>query len=72
MREFDEAVWAENIRRIFGKTADEILRAERKFRKKRPRRPPEAARHHSLPLGDEIMRAIDEEMPSLDELRAVA
>ena len=70
MREFDEAVWAENIRRIFGKTADEILRAERKFRKNDP------AAHQKrldtiLSRWDEIMRAIDEEMPSLDELRAV-
>ena len=67
---FDEAVWAENIRRIFGKTADEILRAEKKFRKNDP------AAHQKrldtiLSRWDEIMRAIDEEMPSLDELRAV-
>ena len=51
MREFDEAVWAENIRRIFGKTADEILRAERKFRKNDPAAHQKRARHHPLPLG---------------------
>lgn len=70
MRDFDEGAWAENIRRIFGKTADEILRAERKFRKNDP------AAHQKrldtiLSRWDEIMRAIDEEMPSMDELRAV-
>ena len=70
MREFDEGAWAENIRRIFGKTADEILRAEKKFRKNDP------AAHRKrldtiLSRWDEIMRAIDEEMPSMDELRAV-
>ena len=36
MRSFDEAAWAGGIRRIFGKTADEILRAEKVYRKNDP------------------------------------
>ena len=70
MRNFDETAWAENIRRIFGKTADEILRAEKKFRKNDP------VAHQKrletiLARWDEIMRAIDEEIPPLEKLRAI-
>ena len=59
MRSFDEAAWAGDIRRIFGKTADEILRAEKKYRKNDP-----AAHQKRLDVilsrWDEILRAIDE------------
>ncbi len=37
MRDFDGATWEKNIRRIFGRTAEEILRAEKKAPQKRPR-----------------------------------
>ena len=70
MREFDESAWAENIRRIFGKTADEILRAEKKYRKNDP-----AAHQKRLDVilsrWDEILRAIDEELPAPEALRAI-
>ena len=56
MRDFDEAAWAETIRRIFGKTAGEILRAEQKFRKKRSRRPCEAAGDDPFALGRDHAR----------------
>ena len=70
MRDFDEAAWAETIRRIFGKTAGEILRAEQKFRKNDP--VAHAKRLETiLSRWDEIMRAIDEELPPLETLRAV-
>lgn len=70
MRAFDEAAWEENIRRIFGKTAEEILRAEKKYRKNDP-----VAHQKRLEVilarWDEIMRAIDEELPSAQALRAI-
>ena len=70
MRDFDGATWEKNIRRIFGRTAEEILRAEKKHRKNDP------AAHEKrleaiLAHWDGITRAIDEELPSPEALRAI-
>ena len=70
MRAFSVDAWADNIRRIFGKTAGEILRAEEKFRKNDPQA--HAKRLEAI-VGrwDEITRAIDEEIPSREALNRV-
>lgn len=70
MRAFDPDSWAREITRIFGKTAPQILRAEEKFHKNDP-----AAHARRLDAifsrWDEIVRAIDEELPTPEALRAV-
>ena len=57
------------VRRIFGKTAPEVLEVEKKAHKNDPA-------GHALRLSrildnwDEIVRAMDEELPSYEKLRA--
>ncbi|MBR6791205.1 MAG: iron-containing alcohol dehydrogenase [Oscillospiraceae bacterium] len=70
MQAFNYDVWEAQVRRIFGKTADEIIAIEAKTRKNAPER--HAARlENILARWDEILAAIDEELPPYDELLAV-
>ena len=71
MDTFDEAAWRAQIRRIFGKTADEVLAIEEKARKNDPEK--HAARlTRILSNWDEITRIMDEELPDYASLRAKA
>ena len=67
MAAFDPAAWEENVHRIFGKTAGEILGIEAKTHKNDP-----AAHAKRLDKiienWDEILRIIDEELPDYDTL----
>ena len=70
MASFDPAAWEAQVRRIFGKTADEILKIEAQTRKNDPAR--HAARlDNILAHWDDILRIIDEELPPLDALRSL-
>ncbi len=67
MRAFDQAAWEAQVRRIFGKTADQILAIEEKTRKNDP------AKHakrldNIIAHWDEILRIIREELPDYDYL----
>ena len=67
MRAFDEARWEAQVRRIFGKTADQILAIEARTHKNDP------ARHarrldNIIAHWDEILRIIREELPDYDRL----
>ena len=69
MAAYDRKMWEEQVRRIFGKTAEEIIRIEDKVHKNDP------ARHakrldNLLAHWEEILRIIDEELPAYDELYA--
>ena len=67
----DEAAWRAQIRRIFGKTADEVLAIEEKARKNDPEK--HAARlTRILSNWDEITRIMDEELPDYASLLAKA
>ena len=68
MRAFDRAAWEAQVRRIFGKTADQILRIEDQTHKNDP------ARHarrldNILRHWDEILSIISEELPDYRWLR---
>ena len=67
MKSFDPEVWEEQVRRIFGKTAEEILAIERTTHKNDPGR--HAARLDNL-IGrwDRIRTVMDEELPEADAL----
>ena len=70
MKAFDRAQWEAQIRRVFGRAADEIIAVEDKLHKNDP------ARHAQrldiiLAHWDEIMRFIDEELPDYDTLCAL-
>ena len=70
MASFNPAAWEAQVRRIFGKTADEILKIEAQTRKNDPAR--HAARlDNILAHWDDILRIIDEELPPLDALRGL-
>ena len=70
MAAFDYDTWEKQVRRIFGKTADEILRIEEKVHKNDPAR--HAKRLDNLIAHwDEILKIIDEELPKYDELYAL-
>ena len=70
MASFDPAAWEAQVRRIFGKTADEILRIEAQTHKNDPAR--HAARlDNILAHWDDILRIIDEELPPLSTLRSL-
>lgn len=70
MKAFDRAAWEAQVRRIFGKTAGEIIAIEDKTRKNDPAR--HAARlDNIIAHWDEILRAIDEELPDYDQLYAL-
>ena len=67
---FDYNQWEAQVRRIFGKTADEIIRVEGKVHKNDPDRL--AKRIDKLCENwDEILKIIDEELPPYEELYAV-
>jgi len=67
MRAFDRAEWEDQVRRIFGKTADEIIAIEDRVHKNDP------ARHakrldNIIAHWDDILAIIREELPDYDEL----
>lgn len=67
---FDRGAWEAQVRRIFGKTADEIIRIEDKVHKNDPDRL--AKRIDALIAHwDEILRIIDEELPEYEALYAM-
>ena len=67
MKAFDRAAWEEQIHRVFGKTADQIISIEDKVHKNDPAR--HAARLNALvDHWDEILKIIDEELPEFDAL----
>ena len=62
MRAFDRKEWEAEIRRIFGRTADQIISIEDKVRKNDPAK--HAARlERILEHWDDILKIIDEELP---------
>lgn len=70
MAAFDEAAWEAQVRRIFGRTADQILAIEASVRKNDP------AKHakrldNILRHWDEILGIIDGELPDYDALYGV-
>ncbi len=70
MKAFDRAAWEAQVRRIFGKTAGQIIAIEDKTRKNDPAR--HAARlDNIIAHWDEILRAIHEELPDYDQLYAL-
>lgn len=67
MNAFSRADWEAQVRRIFGKTADEIIAIEDKTHKNDPAR--HAKRLDNLVNHwDEILKIIDEELPDYDAL----
>ncbi len=67
MKAFSRADWEAQVRRIFGKTADEIIAIEDKTHKNDPAR--HAKRLDNLVNHwDEILKIIDEELPDYDAL----
>ena len=67
MKRYDREVWEMQIRRIFGRTADEIIAIEDKPHKNDPAR--HAKRLDNLVNHwDEILKIIDEELPDYDTL----
>lgn len=67
MNAFSRADWEAQVRRIFGKTADEIIAIEDKTHKNDPAR--HAKRLDNLVNHwDEILKIIDEELPDYDTL----
>lgn len=70
MRAFDRAEWEAQVRRIFGKTADEIIAIEDKTRKNDPTR--HARRlDNIIAHWDDILAIIREELPDYDWLYGV-
>lgn len=66
-RAYDRSAWEAQVRRIFGSTADEIIRIEDQTHKN------DAQRHakrldNILAHWDEILRIMDEELPPYEEL----
>ena len=69
MRAFDPAAWEAQVRRIFGRTADQIIAIEAKTRKNDPAK--HAARLDNIVARwDDILAAIREELPDYDALYA--
>jgi len=67
MKAFDPQAWESEVRRVFGKTAGEILGIEAKTHKNDP------AKHAKrldmiIEHWDEILKAVDEEIPDFDTL----
>lgn len=67
MKAYDRAEWEAQIKRIFGKTAGEIIGIEDKTKKNDPEK---HAKRLDLLIEnwDEILKIIDEELPDFDEL----
>ena len=64
---FDREAWEAEVRRIFGKTASEVLKIEEKARKNDPAGA-KARLDRIVENWPQILRIIDEELPDLDEL----
>ena len=67
LEDFDLNAWTAEVHRIFGKTADEVLKIEETARKNEPegvKRRIDALCEH----WDEILQIIDEELPDMKEL----
>lgn len=67
---FDEAAWEKQVRSIFGRTGEEILRIESRVHKNDPerlRKRIDALERH----WGEILRIIDEELPDSEEILSV-
>ena len=69
MRAFDPAAWEAQVRRIFGKTADQILAIEEKAHKNDPEKHAKRL-DNIIAHWDEILQIIHEELPDYDALRA--
>lgn len=70
MRSFDPVEWEENIRRVFGKTADRILEIEAQTHKNSPER--QAARLDAiLKNWPAIQTIMQEELPTLEKLESM-
>ncbi|MBQ8962958.1 MAG: iron-containing alcohol dehydrogenase, partial [Clostridia bacterium] len=70
MRAFDRAEWEAQVRRIFGKTADEIIAIEDRVHKNDPAR--HATRLNNIVAHwDDILAIIREELPEYDALHDV-
>ena len=70
MKAYDRAEWEAQVKRIFGKTAGEIIAIEDKTKKNDPEK---HAKRLDLLIEhwDEILRIIDEELPDYDELHSL-
>ena len=68
--EFDADAWEQNIRRVFGPTADGIIAMENRLGKNKPqgRR---ARAQKIVDHWDEVVKIIDESIPSSEALRAI-
>ena len=68
MAAFSQKAWEAEMRRIFGKTGEEVLKVEEESKKNDPRR---QAEHLAKILAhwDEICRVMDEELPDYEALR---
>ena len=70
VRNFDEKAWEDMVRRVFGKTAPQILSIEKKAGKNDPE-------NHKKRLNaivehwDEILKIIDEELPDTDKMESL-
>lgn len=64
---FDRKAWEAQVRRIFGKTADEIIRIEDRVQKNSLERL-DVRMDRLLTHWDEVLRIIDEELPDYDSL----
>ncbi len=70
MNAYDRSEWEAQVKRIFGKTAGEIIGIEDKSQKNDPAK--HAVRLNKLiDNWDEILKIIDEELPDYDELHAL-
>lgn len=67
MKAFDEAAWTDQVKRIFGKTADEIFEIEAKTHKNDPEKHAQRL-SRIIDNWDEILQIIDEELPDYDTL----
>ncbi len=66
---YNYEAWEKQVRRIFGKAADEIIRIENKEKKNDPQRLQKRIANIQQNW-DTILKIIDEELPSYDELYA--
>jgi glycerol-1-phosphate dehydrogenase [NAD(P)+] len=67
MQAYDQEEWEAQVKRIFGKTAGEILTIEEKTHKNSPERHAKRL-DNIIARWDEIVKAMDEELPDYDTL----
>jgi hypothetical protein len=67
MKAYDREAWEAQVKRIFGKTAGEILTIEEKTHKNSPERHAKRL-DNIIAHWDEIVKAMDEELPDYDTL----